>query len=76
MHIASPKDDHGNAVNGNVVLDDVSNSLIRMPKGKLLVAKGLDDFIIVDEGDVLLIYPKSKEQEIKAVTKALDKEFS
>ncbi len=76
LHIESPKDDHGNAVNGKVVLDDVSNSLIRMPKGKLLVAKGLDDFIIVDEGDVLLIYPKSKEQEIKAVTKALDKEFS
>ena len=76
LHVESPKDDRGNAVNGNVVLDEVSNSLIRMPKGKLLVAKGLDDFIIVDEGDVLLIYPKSKEQEIKAVTKALDKEFS
>jgi len=76
LHVESPKDDNGNAVNGNVVLDEVSNSLIRMPKGKLLVAKGLDDFIIVDEGDVLLIYPKSKEQEIKAVTKALDKEFS
>ncbi len=76
LHVESPKDDHGNAVNGNVVLDEVSNSLIRMPEGKLLVAKGLDDFIIVDEGDVLMIYPKSKEQEIKAVTKALDKEFS
>ena len=51
------------------MLNEVSNSLIRMPAGKLLVAKGLEDFIIVDEGDVLLIYPKSKEQEIKAVTK-------
>ncbi len=76
LHVESPKDEHGNAVNGKVVLDEVSNSLIRMPEGKLLVAKGLDDFIIVDEGDVLMIYPKSKEQEIKAVTKALDKEFS
>ena len=76
LHVESPKDEHGNAVNGKVVLDEVSNSLIRMPEGKLLVAKGLDDFIIVDEGDVLMIYPKAKEQEIKAVTKALDKEFS
>ena len=76
LHVESPKDEHGNAVNGKVVLDEVSNSLIRLPEGKLLVAKGLDDFIIVDEGDVLMIYPKSKEQEIKAVTKALDKEFS
>ena len=30
--------------------------------------KDLSDYIIVDEGDVLLVYPKSKEQEIKQVT--------
>ena len=68
----SKKDEQGNVVNGDAIfLNEVSNSLIRMPKGKLLVAKGLDDFIIVDEGDVLMIYPKSKEQEVKAVTQML-----
>jgi len=78
LHLESPKDEAGNAVNAdNALLSDVSNSLIRMPEGKLLVAKGLDDFIIVDEGDVLLIYPKAKEQEIKAVTKQIsDKKFT
>ena len=66
----SDKDGQGNVINGDkVVLSEVTNSLVRLPKGKLLVAKDLDDYIIVDEGDVLLIYPKSKEQEIKAVTK-------
>ena len=49
--------------------------MIRLPEGKVLVAKGLKDFIIVDEGDVLLIYPKSKEQEIKGVTKKMGEEF-
>ena len=68
----SNKDEQGNVVNGDAIfLNEVSNSLVRMPKGKLLVAKGLDDFIIVDEGDVLMIYPKSKEQEVKAVTQML-----
>ncbi len=68
----SEKDEQGNVVNGDAIfLNEVSNSLVRMPKGKLLVAKGLDDFIIVDEGDVLMIYPKSKEQEVKAVTQML-----
>lgn len=75
----SDKDEQGNVVNGDkTLLSEVTNSLIRLPKGKLLVAKDLDDYIIVDEGDVLLIYPKSKEQEIKAVTKMIgqkDKEF-
>ena len=45
-----------------------SNSLIRAPEGKLVVVKDIDDYIIVDTADVLLIYPKSKEQEIKQVT--------
>jgi mannose-1-phosphate guanylyltransferase len=44
-----------------------------MPKDKLLVAKGLDDYIIIDEEDVLLIYPKSKEQEIKSVVENIEK---
>jgi mannose-1-phosphate guanylyltransferase len=31
------------------------------------VVEGLKDYIIVDKEDVLLIYPKSKEQDIKKV---------
>ncbi len=57
----------------DAILDDVENCLIRVPKDKLVVIKGLEDFIVVDEEDVLLIYPKSKEQEIKAVRNGLDK---
>ncbi len=71
LYAEAPKDADGNVVNGEALTNAVSNCLIRLPKGKLLVAKGLDDFIIVDEGDVLLIYPKSKEQEIKAVTQMI-----
>jgi mannose-1-phosphate guanylyltransferase len=68
LFIESEKDENNNAINGNEIqIEDVQNCLIRMPKDKLLVAKGLDDYIIIDEEDVLLIYPKSKEQEIKKV---------
>jgi len=31
----------------------------------------LEDFIIVDKDNVLLIYPKSKEQEIKGIVNGL-----
>jgi len=76
LHAESEKDAHNNALKADhTILDDTENCLIRLPKGKVLVAKGLKDFIVVDEGDVLLIYPKSKEQEIKGVTKAMGKEF-
>ncbi len=69
LHAVAEKDEAGNArLGGDALLDRVDNSLIRLPKEKLLVAKDLDGYIIVDEGDVLLIWPKKREQEIKAVT--------
>jgi mannose-1-phosphate guanylyltransferase len=69
LHAEIDKDKHGNVVNSErVLMENVSNSLIRVPKDKLVVLRDLDDYIIVDEADVLMIYPKSKEQEIKVLT--------
>lgn len=72
LHAEFQKDEAGNAVNSShYLLDSVENCLIKTPKGKLIVAADLSDYIIVDEDDVLLIYPKSKEQAIKKVTSAI-----
>lgn len=68
LHAEYEKDDQGNAIQGNIIALDTSNSLIRIPEGKLAVVKDLHDYIIVDTPDALLIYPKSKEQEVKQVT--------
>ena len=46
---------------------DANGNMIRSPKGKIVVVDGLNDYIIVDKEEVLLIYPKSKEQDIKQV---------
>ncbi len=74
LHAECPKDENDNVLQGGRILAlDVDNCLVRTPPGKLVVLKDLSDYIVVDEGDVLLIYPKSKEQEIKQVT-ALVKE--
>ncbi len=73
LHEESPKDGGGNMVQGdNVILSNVKNSLVRLPVGKLAVIDGLEDYIVVDEEDVLFIYPKSKEQAIKQVTKEVE----
>jgi mannose-1-phosphate guanylyltransferase len=73
LHEEMEKDENGNLINGSHVLAlDVKDCLIRAPKGKLLVLKDLEDYIVVDEGDVLLVFPKGKEQEIKAVTKSVE----
>ena len=64
------KDEQNNAiVNSKVILENATNNIIRAHDKKLIVIDGLDNFIIVDEGNVLLIYPKDKEQEIKSIMK-------
>ncbi len=76
LHSECPKDEHNNVLQGDRILAlDVENCLIRTPAGKLVVLKDLSNYIIVDEGDVLLIYPKSKEQEIKQVTALVNEHF-
>ncbi len=68
LHAFMEKDKWGNAISsGQVKLYDATNNLIRVPKGKRVVLKGLNGYIIVDEGNTLLIYPKEDEQEIKLV---------
>ena len=71
LHAEQEQDNRGNVIQGDVEAINVSNSLVRIPRGKLAVIKGLEDYIIVDEGDVLLIWPKGDEQGIKSVTEQL-----
>ena len=55
-----------NAVAGDqVMVIDASRCMINVPRNKLVLVQGLDDFIVVDTNDVLLICRKDKEQEIK-----------
>lgn len=66
LHAESPKNADGNVIQARQsLIHDTHNSLIRIPSDKLAVIGGLDDYIVVDEEDVLLIYPKNREQEIK-----------
>ena len=64
------KDPSSNAVvNAHTILHNASNNMIRSDKNKLVVVDGLTDYIIVDKQEVLMIYPKTKEQDIKQLVK-------
>lgn len=72
-----PKDNYENAmVNGQLFVENASNNVIRTNPNKMVVIGDLDDYIIVDKDDVLLIYPKKKEQEIKQIVAKIQKEKS
>ncbi len=57
----------------NIHLIDSEDVIIMSNNDKTLVIKGLKDFIVVDENNALLIYPKKDEQEIKSVVEQLPK---
>jgi mannose-1-phosphate guanylyltransferase len=76
LHEVAEKDKDYNSLSvDHLHLEDTQNCIIHLPKGKAAVIKGLDDFIVVDDGKVLLIYPKGNEQEIKAVAGKMVVEF-
>lgn len=59
------KDDNGNVLSEGVQLLQSSNNLVSIPKDKVAVIEGLENFLIVDAGDVLLICPKNESNELK-----------
>lgn len=75
LHAEYEKDENNNAISeGNVTLYDSSENMINVPKDKLVVIQGLENFIVVDTGDVLLICDKSNEQSIKQFTQDIKKQ--
>ncbi len=59
-------DDFANAVIGkNVMLYDSSNCIVNVPKDKLVVLQGLNDYIVVESDNILLVCRKSDEQQIR-----------
>jgi len=70
------KDENNNAVvNARTLTEDASGNMIRTKKDKVVVIDGLQDYIIVDKSEVLLIFPKTKEQDIKKVLQKVKDKF-
>ncbi len=66
LYTIREKDDNKNAVVGNnVMLYDTRNCIVNMPQDKLVVLQGLDDYIVVEQDDILLVCRKEDEQKIR-----------
>ena len=70
------KDEFQNAgVNAKLLSSESWGNMIRTKDEKIVVIDGLENYIIVDEEKALLIYPKSKEQDIKLVLQQVKDKF-
>ncbi len=67
MYEHSTNDSNQNALTNaaNTFLYDVKESIVNVPKNKIVVVQGLKDYIVVDTNDALLICRKQDEQMIR-----------
>lgn len=70
VHEISPKDENGNALQGNVIAVDCKNTLIRAEK-RLVAAIGLEDVCVIETADAVLISKSDQTQDVRKVVDAL-----
>ncbi|MCL2561074.1 MAG: sugar phosphate nucleotidyltransferase [Rikenellaceae bacterium] len=67
----SPKDAAGNVAPPDALLSNTEGCIVKVPQGRTVVVEGLNDYMVVDSGDVLMICPRSREQDIKRFVEEL-----
>jgi mannose-1-phosphate guanylyltransferase len=73
LYLNLPKDTDGNTsqAGNRTIFSNTERTVVNTPKRKLAVIEGLKDYVVVDTDDVLLIWPRDREQEIKQITTTL-----
>ena len=67
----SARDEAGNVVHGNAILEDARNSYVWSDE-RLVAAVGVSDLVIVDTADALLVAEKKASQDVKKVVERLE----
>ncbi len=65
------RDGAGNALHGDVVAVDTTNSLVRVDGGPAVAMVGVSDLVVVSTRDSVLVIPRERSQEVRAVVDAL-----
>ena len=66
LYTHMPHDENKNALVGkNIITYDCNNCIVQVPKDKLVVLQGLEDYIVVESEGVLMICKKQDEQQIR-----------
>ncbi|MGE0770975.1 MAG: mannose-1-phosphate guanylyltransferase [Cyclobacteriaceae bacterium] len=62
LHEVSKKDDNQNVVDGDVLLYETRNSVVKGPKDKLIVTQGLNGYLVGVFDNVVIVCEKDKEE--------------
>jgi mannose-1-phosphate guanylyltransferase/mannose-6-phosphate isomerase len=65
-----PKDEHGNAHQGDVLQTDSRNTLVHA-SSRLVSLVGVDNLVVIETADAVLVADKSRSQDVKHIVEAL-----
>lgn len=63
-------DEHGNRTRGDVLLHESSGNLVHA-SSRLVTMIGMQDHVVVETGDAILVAPRSRVQDVKAIVQQL-----
>jgi mannose-1-phosphate guanylyltransferase len=73
VYQVAPKDKNGNVISGEAILVDSQNSYIKTDNG-LIAVVGIDDVIVVQDGNTTLVCKRDKAEEVKKIVEQLRSE--
>lgn len=65
LYDVQDKDQDDNVLDGDIITYDTKNCIIKTPSDRLVVAEGLDGYIVAEHDNVLMICRKEEEQKVK-----------
>ncbi len=66
LHEACEKDDNGNVIRGDVLAEQTHNSYL-YAESRLVAVVGLNDHVVIETKDAVLVAPRDRVQEVKAL---------
>lgn len=73
VYLTGKKDENGNAGSGETILVDTNNSYVHSEKG-LIAVVGLDDVVVVQDGDTILVCKRDRAEDVKKIVDQLKAE--
>lgn len=68
----SEKDENGNAIEGDAILEDTRNTYVH-GTGRTVAALGVEDMVIVETEDAVLVAPKNRSQDVGEIAARIQK---
>jgi mannose-1-phosphate guanylyltransferase/mannose-6-phosphate isomerase len=70
LHQLLPKDEQGNVLQGDIIAEDTSGSLV-WADSRLVSTLGIDNLLVVETPDAVLVAPLERSQEVKRIVSRL-----